>query len=201
MKMKLTHVIAALMLVFTGFGSAAQAEANGYTTNFVSFNGGSFERSYSGEWLEFGTGNQEPSYHWRVTHQDAWSIYFRDDSRQMNMQIDMYRDWIRLEWDGHPMQDQYAILEADERINGRFVTQVRHDGGTFRLTRPGLWQEFDIYGQASYSFRETGRDAWSVYLHDDSRNMGMQIDVHRNWIRLAWQDHPMADQYRITASN
>nr|HPE62022.1 hypothetical protein [Thiolinea sp.] len=49
-------------------------------------------------------------------------------------------------------------------------------------------------------FRETHRDQWSVYLGDDSRKMQMQIDVHRNWIRLAWPGHPMADQYRITSA-
>ena len=122
------------------------------------------------------------------------------DSRAMNMQIDMHRRWIRLEWEGHPMQDQYPITEADDRVNGRLVTQVRFPGGYFRVGRNGQWREINAAGVATNRFRETGRDAWSVYLHDDSREMDMQIDVHRNWIRLAWPGHPMADQYPITWS-
>lgn len=198
--MRIGHIVAALILVMAGLGTAANADPNGYTTNFVRFSEGTFERTHGGEWLEFGNGSNEARYRWRVTNRDDWSIYFRDDSRQMNMQIDMYRDWIRLEWDGHPMQDQYPITEADERVNGRLVTHVAHDGGSFRMGRGGLWREYDAAGRPNNTFRETGRDAWSVYLRDDGRSMDMQIDVHRNWIRLAWPSHPMADQYRITSS-
>jgi hypothetical protein len=200
MIMKFVHMTAALILLISGLGGAAYADPNGHTTNFVRFAEGTFERTHGGVWLEFGNGNNEPRYTWRETHRDEWSVYLRDDSREMNMQIDMHRDWIGLEWDGHPMQDQYPIVEADARINGRLVTRVDFDGGAFRMTRPGRWQEFNAAGQATNVFRETGRDAWSVYLRDQSRSMDMQIDMHRNWIRLAWPGHDMADQYRITAS-
>ena len=180
--------------------AAAQAEANGRNTNFVRFDGGSFERTHTGEWHEFGNGSNEVRYRWRETGRDDWSIYFRDDSRAMNMQIDMHRDWIRLEWQGHPMQDQYRIIEADPRINGRLVTYAQHQGGFFRMVAPNVWREYDANRQHTATFREVSRDAWSVYLRDDSRNMDMQIDVHRNWIRLAWPGHPMQDQYAITRS-
>lgn len=198
--MNFAHMMAALILVISGLGGAAQADPNGHTTNFVRFAEGTFERTHGGAWLEFGNGSNEPRYTWRETHRDEWSIYLRDDSRQMNMQIDMHRDWVGLEWEGHPMQDQYPIVEADERINGRLVTQVGFSNGSFRMTRPGRWQEFDAAGRATNVWRETGRDSWSVYLRDQSRSMDMQIDMHRNWIRLAWPDHTMADWDRITAS-
>jgi len=29
---------------------------------------------------------------------------------------------------------------------------------------------------------ETGRDDWSVYLDDPSRDVQLQIDLHRKWI-------------------
>jgi len=189
-----------VILMIAGLSTAALADPNGHTTNLVRFDGGSFERSHSGEWLEFATGNNEPRFRWRVTNRDEWSIYLRDDSRAMNMQIDMYRDRIGLEWEGHPMQDQYLIIESDDRVNGRLVTQVRFSEGYFRVGRNGQWREINADGVTTNRFRETGRDAWSVYLRDDSREMDMQIDVHRNWIRLAWPGHPMADQYPITWS-
>jgi hypothetical protein len=191
---------AIIIFLIVGFSTTAQADPNGHTTNLVRFDGGSFENAHTGEWLEFAAGNNEPRFRWRVTNRDEWSIYLRDDSRAMNMQIDMHRRWIRLEWEGHPMQDQYPITEADDRVNGRLVTQVRFPGGYFRVGRNGQWREINAAGVATNRFRETGRDAWSVYLHDDSREMDMQIDVHRNWIRLAWPGHPMADQYPITWS-
>ena len=198
--MKIKQIVLLLAALSTGISMMAHAQANGRNTNFVRFDQGTFERTYNGEWLEFGNGNNTPRFHWRETGRDDWSVYFRDDSRNMGMQIDMHRHWIRLEWPGHPMADQYRITEADERVNGRLVTNVSHGAGSFRLVSPGQWREFNISGTPTYSFRETGRDQWSVYLNDDSRNMQMQIDVHRNWIRLAWPGHPMADQYQIVAS-
>lgn len=198
--MKPAHILGALVILTIGLFSTAHAEPNGYTTNFVRFDGGTFERTWSGDWLEFGDGSNEPRFRWRVTGRDDWSIYFRDDSREMSMQIDMHRDWIRLEWPGHPMADQYRITEADERVNGRLVTEVGHNGGSFRMVSPGQWREYNAQGQATYAFRETHRDQWSVYLIDETRDMRMQIDVHRNWVRLEWPGHPMADQYPVTAS-
>lgn len=193
-------VVAFLALILASLGTA-NAQANGYTTNFVRFPGGTIERTYTGEWQEFSDGNTTPRFFWRETHRDEWSVYLRDDSRSMTMQIDMWRSWISLEWPGHPMADQYQITEADARVNGRLVSEVRiPSGGSFRMVSPGQWNEFNAAGQPIYSFRETGRDQWSVYLVDDSRSMQMQIDMHRGWVRLAWPGHAMADQYRIAGS-
>ena len=198
--MKVRYLAGVLAVLISVLFTETHAQPNGYNTNFVRFNQGTFERTYNGDWLEYGNGSNDPRFRWRVTGRDDWSIYFRDDGRNMNMQIDMHRHWIRLEWPGHPMADQYSITEANERVNGRLVTSVNHSAGSFRMVSPGQWRELNVAGTATYSFRETGRDQWSVYLIDDSRNMQMQIDTHRNWIRLAWSGHPMADQYQIIAS-
>ncbi|MEZ5478194.1 MAG: hypothetical protein R3E95_12135 [Thiolinea sp.] len=197
--MKLAKVFLSFILLTLAVNVWAQA--NGRNVNFVRFDGGTFERTYNGEWLEFSDGSNNPKFRWREMNRDDWSVYFRDDSRNMSMQIDLHRKWIRLEWPGHPMTDQWPVTESSERVNGRLVTQVNHNGGSFRMVSPGQWREFNAAGQATFSFRENNRDQWSVYLSDDSRKMQMQIDVHRNWIRLAWPGHPMADQYQIVSSH
>lgn len=199
--MRLASIALAFAFLFLTSAVTAQAKSNGWNTNFVRFNGGTFERTHTGAWLEFKDGNNRPRYQWRETHRDDWSIYFRDNSRNMTMQIDMYRNWIRLEWPGHPMQDQWRITEADSRINGRLVTEIRTNAGnSLRMGRGGRWTEYNSRGVPEFYFRETHRDQWSVYLRDDSRNMKMQIDVHRNWVRLEWPGHPMQDQWPIIGS-
>jgi len=105
-------ITAALILVISGLGGAAHADANGHTANFVRFAEGTFERTHGGAWLKFGNGSTEPRYTWRETQRDAWSVYLRDDSRQMNLQIDMHRNWIRLAWPDHVMADRDRITAS-----------------------------------------------------------------------------------------
>jgi hypothetical protein len=63
--------------------------------------------------------------------------------------------------------------------------QVDHDGGSFRKTGDGQWAEYNPQGAATYAFAETGRDDWSVYLVDRSRNVEIQLDVYRQIISYA----------------
>ena len=50
--------------------------------------------------------------------------------------------------------------------------------GSFRQTNNSSWGEYDSQGRLRFQFRELNRDDWSVYLWDDSRNIGVQIDLH-----------------------
>ena len=71
--------------------TSAMAEPNGWNTTVVEFAGGSFELNQSGEWLEFASGNPQFRYRFRETGRDEWSVYGRDASGNMDIQLDMYR--------------------------------------------------------------------------------------------------------------
>lgn len=177
--------VAGALLVGTVVSGPAFAKPNGKTTTVVQFSGGSFELNQRGEWQEFGNGSNNVRYTFRETHRDEWSVYGHDASRNMKIQLDMHRMMVSLEWPGHPMQDQYKITSASDRLNGRKASYVSMDGGSF--TQQGSnWVERGTSGNIKYTFREVNRDMWSVYARDDSRNMDMQLDLHRNIISLAW---------------
>ena len=72
------------------------------------------------------------------------------------------------------------------------------NGGRFEQTSPGVWKEYGRSGGPRFTFRETQRDEWSVYLRDDSRNGDLQIDVHRNMISAGWDGRPRSDLYPVT---
>lgn len=55
--------------------------------------------------------------------------------------------------------------------NGRNVNVVSVEQGTFRQVGSRQWVEQNKQGQRVFSFTETHRDDWSVYLHDASRNV------------------------------
>ena len=66
-------------------------------------------------------------------------------------------------------------------INGYSVGVVHFAGGTFEKRGNG-WVETGASGQVRFHFKEQQRDEWSVYLHDSSRNVNLQLDLHRDLV-------------------
>jgi membrane-bound inhibitor of C-type lysozyme len=100
-----------------------------------------------------------------------------------------------------PQQPQYqppAQPSSAGQVNGSNVAVVRHAGGSFTATGGGHWQEADVYGMVNFHFQEFGRDEWSVYLHDASRNVTLQLDLHRRMITYGQGNGPKSDLYAIT---
>lgn len=73
--------------------------------------------------------------------------------------------------------------------------------GTFRQISSNQWVEQNKQGNTTFKFRETHRDDWSVYLHDASRNVRLQLDLHRKIVGYSDPRSPMRDQYRIFSSD
>ncbi|MEM1368101.1 MAG: hypothetical protein AAGG02_08785 [Cyanobacteria bacterium P01_H01_bin.15] len=84
-------------------------------------------------------------------------------------------------------------------LTGRNVMQANYADGRFQKTQPGGWQEFNAVGEATFSFQETARDDWSVYLIDPSRNLQIQIDIHRKMISWGQNNGPRSDLYPIVS--
>ena len=82
-------------------------------------------------------------------------------------------------------------------INGRNVTEVTYPGGKITLSGK-RWTERNANG--SNKFDETQRDEWSVYLLDRSRNVRLQLDLHRKLVLYAAGNDPMQPLYQITGA-
>jgi len=89
---------------------------------------------------------------------------------------------------------------ARDGVNGWNVEKANHRGGRLEMHAPGQWTEFDGSGIAGFSFTETGRDEWSVYLNDASRNVQLQIDIHRKMITYGTNGGQRSDLYTINGS-
>lgn len=69
-----------------------------------------------------------------------------------------------------------ANFPAD--VKGMNVSYVAFSQGSFDQVTDKKWDEFDVNGKKKFSFEETHRDEWSVYLVDKSRNnMRLQLDL------------------------
>lgn len=97
-----------------------------------------------------------------------------------------------------PPQQPSSPPPAPTGVNGQNAGIVRHSGGSFVNVGNRQWQEQDAYGNVTFRFQEFGRDEWSVYLHDSSRNVMLQLDLHRRMITYAQGTGPRSDLYQIT---
>lgn len=69
--------------------------------------------------------------------------------------------------------------------------------GMFRQMDEDRWVETDAAGAVRFHFVERQRDDWSVYLADDSRGYGIQLDVFKNRVRVNTATAPWARLYTI----
>jgi Mannan-binding protein len=84
-------------------------------------------------------------------------------------------------------------------VNGRNVEAVRHSKGSFMDLGSGNWGEADLENTIQFQFQETNRDDWSVYLLDESRNVTIQLDLHRKKVVYGDRSNKF-DLYTITSS-
>jgi hypothetical protein len=84
-----------------------------------------------------------------------------------------------------------------QAVNGSTLSRADFARGRFVQEDRG-WTEYGSGGEARFRFEETGRDEWSVYLIDRSRNFQIQLDVHRRMITLSANGGPRSDLYPIT---
>lgn len=192
---------------------------NGPNLARVSFGNGvsRFEHAGNGVWQEYNEAGQ-PTARFQETGRDDWSVYANDAGRNIQLQFDVHRQMIGLAQNGGAMGDQWAMVSAEragtpsapdpqtpaspvavsyttDGVTGPNLARVMYGGGErrFENTGNGVWQEFDEAGTANFAFQETGRDDWSVYATDTSRNMNLQLDVHRKMIRLGSPGEEMQD--------
>ncbi len=88
------------------------------------------------------------------------------------------------------------VVARRTRPTGRNVIKVRYPGGVFTKLRGRNWVEQNRDGR--HHFRERARDDWSVYLYDASRDVSIQLDLHRREIFYSQGGSQRQVLYRIT---
>jgi hypothetical protein len=204
--------------IVPGFAQPAQAQANaqgvnGWNVIRATFDGGVFQQTAPGQWTEFGNSGQ--NFYFEERNRDDWSVYLHDVSRDISIQIDIFRNWISYAQGSGQRTDLYQITSsaagsntspannnplAAQGINGFNVIRANYDGGLFQLMGGDEWIEVTDDAH-TYRFRETQRDDWSVYMFDASRNVHLQIDIHRQMITLADGDGPHRNLYSIVSAH
>jgi len=151
---------------------------NGYNVRVVMHNhNGAFVQLNNSDWVE----NGETSHNtFKEVARDEWSVYLFDSSRNVNIQLDLWRKKV-IYSDSKTRFDLYDIISANPaEINGYAAGRIRHSTGAFYNVGPGKWIEDN--GTKSFVFNEVARDEWSVYLYDPNRLVSIQLDLFRKEI-------------------
>lgn len=172
---------------------------NGRTVTAVSTPSGSFVQLTGRRWEERGRDGGRFSF--EESHRDDWSVYLIDRSRGVRLQLDLYtRKVTYADTDAPNMRDLYPITGSSAQVSGWNVTSVSYPQGGFRMTGPGRWDESGDNG-GRFTFTETKRDAWSVYLIDRSRNVEIQLDLWRRMILYNEVGQARSPLYDVTGSS
>ncbi len=59
-------------------------------------------------------------------------------------------------------------------------------------------EEGTTLGRTRFTFKELNRDAWSVYLKDESRNISIQLDLHTKKVYYTGADGKRVELYNIS---
>lgn len=150
----------------------------GMNVTFVVFPQGSFGQIADKKWAEYNI-NGKQVFSFDEIGRDEWSVYLIDNSRGgMRLQLDLHTKKISV--DGKPL---YTISFARKAFGTNVqsvvyaLTTNANKTGSFQQTGDKKWTEYGTNKDTNY-FDEIGRDQWSVYLIDKTRNnMRIQLDL------------------------
>jgi len=184
---------------------SSSARANGWLVRHVSYGQGGRtlgELCQTGDrtWRE---DNDANTFTFTETGRDDASVSLRDSSRGVEIEINLdagkiyYRD-ANTSW-----RELYDVLSSSAKANGWLVRRVGYGQGGRSLgelhqTGDRTWREVQWSSSGTtFDFTETGRDDASVYLHDPSRDVELEIDLGAGKIYYRDAKTPWRELYDV----
>ncbi len=157
--------------------AASKPVVNGYNATTVLYSRGAYVQLSTTEWVE---NNPDGNFYFTEIGRDEWSVYLRDKSRNVDIQLDLHRMEVVY---SDPTQS-FVLKKITEfnpsKPNGYSAVLARYSQGGFVQLNRSQWAENNKDG--SFSFNEIRRDDWTVFLQDPSRGVSIRLDFHRNEI-------------------
>ncbi|MBE9029761.1 hypothetical protein IQ266_08480 [filamentous cyanobacterium LEGE 11480] len=158
---------------------------DGLNATRITYRQGVFQARGHGNWVRVSR-NGKIRARLQEIKRDKRFVQLRNKSTQGRLELDLYRNqgvYVK----GRKIQ-RFQLISAKAQptqkptstvVKGYTVKRVNHAGGFFASRRNGNWVEINRPNRARFNFKETHRDEWSVYLLDRSRNVRIQLDLHR----------------------
>ncbi|MEZ4606767.1 MAG: hypothetical protein R2865_08235 [Deinococcales bacterium] len=206
----LTGILVSICLALAGFQAFAQ-DVKGPNVSKVVYNGdaqvfdsgGAFMRSGPGQWVETDFSQTVVRFQFSEQARDEWSVYLRDESRGVSIQLDLWRKVVGYKDDTGQAFDLYEISYAAAEVKAADVLMISYlkdgqGGGHFIYEGSKQWSETDSSSLIKrFQFSEQARDEWSIYLRDDSRGVSIQLDLWRKVVGYKDDTGQAFDLYKI----
>jgi Mannan-binding protein len=112
---------------------------NGWNAAYVRHSGGHFARQADGSWAEYDQ-NGQIQFRFAEMQRDEWSVYLNDPSRNVQIQLDLFRRKITYGTGGGPRSDLYDIIGA----SGGATAQRPMPPVSVRMVNAGpIWNQQD----------------------------------------------------------
>ena len=86
-------------------------DVSGWNTTYVRFSDGYYAKQADGSWGEFNLAGQI-TFRFAEMQRDEWSVYLNDASRNVQIQLDLFRRKISYGTGGGPRSDLYDVVSA-----------------------------------------------------------------------------------------
>lgn len=141
------------------------------------------------------------------TKRGPGTVVLYDASRNVTLRLNLNRKIIFYDDDGKVLRPLYAIRSVSTKPTGWLATTLEYGAGPgavqgmFFQTDAAHWAEQSPDGKTRFSFAETARDDWSVYLYDASRDTYVQLDLFRGKVLVGQGSAKPVDFYSIVTSS
>jgi hypothetical protein len=112
---------AALVVASAPVAAQPGTGVNGWNVQVVQFGGGTYAKQGDGSWAEYNSAGQI-AFRFVETQRDEWSVYLNDPSRNVQIQLDLFRRKISYGTGGGQRSDLYDITGAAPRAMPQRVT-------------------------------------------------------------------------------
>ena len=143
--------------------------------------------------------NGKDTDEFQETGRTSDAIFLFDAVNNAGLQINLATNVILSVSANGDTTDLYSILVANEKPTGWLARRVHLGKNTgdldyvFQQTGPKTWRERVVSSGDIYTYTETGRGDWGVFLKDNNRDLRIQFDLHR-MVRLnSWSDAEFED--------
>jgi hypothetical protein len=111
--MKKFSILFFLITTALFFSNPVLSQTTGRNVNKVTYVTGSFNENTPGNWLEHAPNNGR--YKFVETNRDDWSVYMFDKSRDISIQLDLYKKKIYIYWERPGRRVLYDITGATSK--------------------------------------------------------------------------------------
>jgi len=106
---------AALLVATVPVAAQPGTGVNGWNVRVVRFGGGTYVQQGDGTWAEYNSAGQI-TFRFVEAQRDEWSVYLNDPSRNVQIQLDLFRRKISYGTGGGQRSDLYDITGAFPKI-------------------------------------------------------------------------------------